>query len=288
MAEDGSGQLRDEAASGGTQCQGAGAKVKVLPGLGWLHSGWMKRDMRMAWPLLCPICASLHCLCWQQDPTSISTSPLWPSSRTPPCPGCSHTFLPTLLLLTLHCLWMFLSCPMWGWHCSCLKKRSGRERKGFNSSFILGFCLNFYFIDKPCPKGEPWPRSYWHSQVRCRDWGQLRRKRDPPKPYNVTGDTLPVLGQAFPPALPLVDTCQSPLTAARGSAQSVGDAHPEGQLLCPMQGTRPLPSHQCSRHCMQWCSVPRLGHAATSHSGHTLKQGRAWGSLQLEPRGPQC
>lgn len=98
----------------------------------------------------------------------------------------------------------------------------------------------------------------------------VERKRSP-QTLHCDRDTLPALGQAFPPAPLLVDTCQSPLTAARGSAQSVGDAHPEGQLLCPMQGTRPLSPQQCSRHSTQWCSVPRLGHAATSHSGQAGK-----------------
>lgn len=163
---------------------------------------------------------------------------------------------------------MLLSCPVWGWDCSCLKERPDRGRKASKQQLYLGiFCLNFHFIEKSCPpRGKPWPRSYWHSQVRCKDWGQLWKERNPPKtPHCDRGPHSQYwVNGGFPPAPLLIDSCQSPLTAAQGSAQSVS-----ASWVMPTLGGPPGRGQRhccCSRPSIHWWHVPGLGHAVAKHS----------------------
>lgn len=126
VAKDGSGQLRDEAASGTEQCRGAGtrrtgmaqAKVKMLPGLGWLRCrlekkgqlqpkrGWHPRGAAISAPTSCaptlPLC---HGSRMQPAPLSLNFKLSLPASqqdtllpRLPshllPCPSSSSPITP--------------------------------------------------------------------------------------------------------------------------------------------------------------------------------------------------
>lgn len=127
-------------------------------------------------------------------------SPLWHPSRTqlylPPSPPPPQPPLPGDVS----------QLP----HCSCLKERAGRERKGFNSSFIWGFCLNFCFIDNSCPKGNPVARILLAQPSEMQRLGAAVDRKIPPNPTDRGHNPSTAQWGRHPTCTPLTDTCQSP------------------------------------------------------------------------------
>lgn len=122
--------------------------------------GWIKRGTHRVQPLLRPICASLPCPCASSRIPPVLLILLVLPSGLPAGhpfaqPTINHTFLPTLLLLTLHYLWMLPSCPTWGWHCSCLKERPGRGRKASTAALFGDFASISVSLRNHAPRGNP-------------------------------------------------------------------------------------------------------------------------------------